>query len=830
MKKLTLVLVWSLISCALFAQAPNDYYDTADGKSGHSLRTYLQSIIDNHTVISYSNLRYLYEYSDTKDNAGAVIVDIYSTCNPPYNTSFCAGNSCNDGYNREHSVPKSWFNRATPMYSDAFHLYPTSCKVNSTRGNMPYGETNGPKVSASWGRGHKGSCSFPGYSGTVFEPDDEYKGDLARTYFYMATRYAGKCESWGGGMFGTANEGFNTWAANLLLKWHRQDPVSDKERKRNEAIYGNRSINPSGHAQHNRNPFIDYPCLAEYIWGDKKGQSADIDALMSSYDSGYESSDKTGCHCGVVTPTIITPENNSSIAFGGVTLNSTQNETITLKAELLNYGVNVTLAGDAAFSLSTDYVQGEDAVAGIDLVLTYNPTTIGNHTATITISSAELTESTVVNVSGNCTPGIVTPTIGKLIFDAQGINQVSQQSITVKGVNLTSNVSLNITGTNASDFTLDKTSLTKAEAEAGTVVTLSYTPQYTSTHTAQLAISSPDFTEKTIDLVGQCEFHALPATGISQTQFTANWTNAGVTDYTLDVFEKTYEAGGMQTLLDETFNNTQGDFTIDNKELGGLTAVWEATAQYGMKASAYANKKNYTTESWLISPEFNLENATSATLTFDHANFKGADNSAALKLYASSNKTDWTEVTIPSWPTDRWEFTTASVSFNDYVNGSLYFAFVYTSTNSEAGTWEIKNVSLKGNIKTENKVSLDGFPKSVGNTTSYLVTGLDAANKYYYTVKPKAGSVSEEIKVGKGDDTANPNIRTENDFVYSYAAGQLEVMNIRPGSLVTIFTCSGQRIATRMNANSSESFNLPSGAYLVQIQDNQEINTTKIVL
>ncbi len=128
------------------------------------------------------------------------------------------------------------------MYSDAFHIYPTDGKVNGQRSNFPYGEcANGTYVATHNGiraLGKLGSCTFPGYSGKVFEPDDEYKGDFARSYFYMAACYNDRISTWSSPMLSGNNyPAFTTWAVNLLLKWHRQDPVSEKEIKRNDAVY-----------------------------------------------------------------------------------------------------------------------------------------------------------------------------------------------------------------------------------------------------------------------------------------------------------------------------------------------------------------------------------------------------------------------------------------------------------------------------------------------------------------------------------------------------------------------------------------------------------------
>ena len=277
MKKFKLICLLVLSSLMASAQAPVGYYEAAEGRQDDDLRLTLQGIIDNHTVISYDALRYLYEYSDTENAEGSKIIDIYSTCGYDYSTSFCSTGSCGGGFNREHSVPKSWFSEASPMVSDAFHLYPTSCYVNSYRGNDAFGETStGTKCTTNGmteALGRRGDSSFSGYSGTVYEPDDEYKGDLARTYFYMATRYADKCATWSGGMFGSDYSGLKAYGRDLLLKWHRQDPVSAKEILRNEVIYGNATYNKGSYKQNNRNPFIDFPELAEYIWGTKKGES-----------------------------------------------------------------------------------------------------------------------------------------------------------------------------------------------------------------------------------------------------------------------------------------------------------------------------------------------------------------------------------------------------------------------------------------------------------------------------------------------------------------------------------------------------------------------------
>lgn len=251
----TLVAFSSYIS----AQAPTGYYDSIEGLEDKELKTELSYIIDDHKVISYNSKWDVFADVDLKENG--TIWDIYST------KTFYPddhGGSQSD-FNCEHSFPKSWFDDSSPMVSDYFHLYPTYVPVNGQRSNYPYGECANGKKYSNEALGKLGTCTFPGYSGKVFEPDDEYKGDLARSYFYMATRYDNNFKSFHSDMLAGNNyPGYKEWAINLLLKWHRQDPVSQKEIDRNNKIYKN--------WQHNRNPFIDYPQLAEYIWGDKIGE------------------------------------------------------------------------------------------------------------------------------------------------------------------------------------------------------------------------------------------------------------------------------------------------------------------------------------------------------------------------------------------------------------------------------------------------------------------------------------------------------------------------------------------------------------------------------
>ena len=275
MKKFYLLPLFFLLLLVTFGQIPTNYYSDAEGKTGTELKIAMFNIIKNHNSISYGSLWTAFESTDKKANNK--VWDMYSDIpgNPPYEYTFFSnqcGNYSKEGdcYNREHSIPASWFNDAAPMYTDLFHLYPTDGYVNNRRNNDPFGETNTNNATWTSKNGSKlGKSIFPGFTGTVFEPIDEYKGDFARTYFYMTTRYYNNNLSQvseGKVVFTYTNSKteLTDYAINLFLKWHRDDPVSEKETNRNNAVYG---------IQHNRNPFIDYPELAEYIWGNHQNEA-----------------------------------------------------------------------------------------------------------------------------------------------------------------------------------------------------------------------------------------------------------------------------------------------------------------------------------------------------------------------------------------------------------------------------------------------------------------------------------------------------------------------------------------------------------------------------
>ncbi len=301
------------------------YYETIDGRSGTELLDAIQQVAKRGyraDDFRYDSVWLAYKYTDIRPDG--YIWEIYSDCVFEYEkdrTSNTSQTGDCKGYNREHAMCQSWFgttslagkemssSKKNSPGSDIFHIYPTSYGMNSRRGNRPYGEV----LTASFTSGNGTKYGIPvtnisvansvagayvegtlNMSTNVLEPADEYKGDIARSYFGTMVKWAGEWafnkNELGNIIFDATidvdthyapenNYGFTDYGLALMLSWHRQDPVSQKEVDRNNGIQK---------TQGNRNPFIDYPYLAEYIWGEMSGKQLDLDQLLCSADELFQ--------------------------------------------------------------------------------------------------------------------------------------------------------------------------------------------------------------------------------------------------------------------------------------------------------------------------------------------------------------------------------------------------------------------------------------------------------------------------------------------------------------------------------------------------------------
>ncbi|CAD0004888.1 endonuclease [Flavobacterium chungangense] len=341
---------FSLLLCVTFgfAQIPSGYYNTATG-TGYTLKTQLYNIIKGHTNNGYAGLYTTYLTSDVDnfyENDGTIL-DMYSE-NPsgtdPYNyttgtTQRCGSYSVEgDCYNREHIIPQSVFNEASPMVADAHFITPTDGKVNGIRSNYPHGTVNSATYTSQNGS-KLGSSSVSGYSGTVFEPVNAFKGDIARMYFYFATRYENTVAGYSFPMFdGSSNKVFTTAFLNVLLAWHSQDPVSAREIARNNAIYAR---------QNNRNPFIDHPEYVNQIWG---GTAPSGDTQAPTAPTSLASTTKTATS---ITLSWTASTDNVAVTGYDVYANSVLKTTVT--------GTTATITGLTASTAYSIYVKAKDA-------------------------------------------------------------------------------------------------------------------------------------------------------------------------------------------------------------------------------------------------------------------------------------------------------------------------------------------------------------------------------------------------------------------------------------------------------------------------------------
>ena len=298
MKRIILSICAALLPLCMFAEPiPAGYYDGIEGKQDADLKTTLSRICGGGERYDYGTTQYHsssnppeWEKGDLKAygtwqalpltdrREDGSIWDMYSN-SVRYYPKKQGESGCS--LNIEHCLPKSWWGGTVhAAYKDLYHLNPSDAQANSQKSNYPPGHVQkGDKFDNGSFRMDTAKSSKYGY--ICFEPAEEYRGDIARAYFYNATAYQDSSWSTDYSSKGYVDPNnylfFSEAIQQVLLDWHRADPVSDKEICRAEQISS---------IQHNRNPFIDYPELVEYIWGNKKGQVVSLEALTCTYGTG----------------------------------------------------------------------------------------------------------------------------------------------------------------------------------------------------------------------------------------------------------------------------------------------------------------------------------------------------------------------------------------------------------------------------------------------------------------------------------------------------------------------------------------------------------------
>lgn len=359
------------------------YYNGVDTSSPSNLETWLHNKISSGTTdVGYDGLWTAYASTDCKPGTN-LIWDMYS------DEDFECGGSKQghsyskegDGYNREHTIPQSWFNENSPMKSDLFHVYPTDGYVNNRRSNYPHGDVSSATYTSNNGS-KLGTAGYSGMSGTVFEVIDEYKGDFARSYFYFATRYLDKISSFttdGKKVFSTSFPHMNSTFINQYYSWHLQDPVSSKEINRNNAVYK---------IQGNRNPYIDHPEWVQYIFNGQTPTVVSVTGVSVSPTSATVEVNKTTTLTATVSPSDAT---NKAVTW------SSSDETV---ATVSNGVVTGKSSGTAVITVTT-VDGGFTATCSVTVTDSPSPTPGDEYVLEFKVfdndGSTELTATTLLN-------------------------------------------------------------------------------------------------------------------------------------------------------------------------------------------------------------------------------------------------------------------------------------------------------------------------------------------------------------------------------------------------------------------------------------------------
>lgn len=319
-KKLTytmtlMMLIFSI--CLIFAE----YYDGISG-SGTALKSQLKTLITStHDPLGYDTAK-LYLFQNVFKNP-TLVRCIYTG----QDYTIPAGYNGSGSPNCEHSFAQSWFGTtdASIKKADLHHLFPTNSNVNSSRGNLPFA------VVAN----HSSATTYPSFNDfhsyrgsnssgtTVFEPTDQYKGDVARALLYFSVRY---------------NMSLNIQGVDMLpvfLVWHVQDPVDSFEQTRNTRIQG---------YQGNRNPFIDHPEWVSAIWQGGSGGTNTQVCFDSDSDAVYESDGTFYINVRILNPSVSNATTcRVNLASGNASkVNGFTNQTITFPANT-NTAISIPL-------------------------------------------------------------------------------------------------------------------------------------------------------------------------------------------------------------------------------------------------------------------------------------------------------------------------------------------------------------------------------------------------------------------------------------------------------------------------------------------------------
>lgn len=393
------------IAFGVNAQYKKGYYDKMNGKKKELLKQAAKESVQAHTTLVYSDLPTYWQYTDVYPqlvNGCKRWWDMYSDIMYLINkgqtgkASFSANKM-----QREHSVPKSWWKlngsvEYTPAYSDMWNLYPSDASANQAKLNYPLGLTKTTTFNNGVTKVGGAMTGYGGGSANVFEPADEYKGDFARAYMYMATVYddINWCVNY---MY--QKNSYPTlvpWAQTMLLQWCRQDPVDQKEIDRNNTVE---------QYQGNRNPFVDFPELAEYIWGTRTSETF--------YLADQPDVNPTPPILG--EPEINMPVNGEALDFGQIAIGAAESRVLQIVGKNLTSALSVLVSGSGKSNFISSVRSIPAATInqnqGYLMNILYKPVEEGVHEAKVTLYDGGIQGSIAVTLRGEALPKPVFTTL-----------------------------------------------------------------------------------------------------------------------------------------------------------------------------------------------------------------------------------------------------------------------------------------------------------------------------------------------------------------------------------------------------------------------------------
>ena len=703
---------------------------------------------DNYHSIGYDGLWTAYQSTDF---SGGKLVDMYSS-----KSSFSTGDKCGtysvegDCYNREHTIPQSWWGDGTSNQGcDIYIVYPTDGKINGMRSNYAYGEVASGYSQSSggfskWGTGKSITVDGQSYStsGTVFEINDEYKGDMARAYFYAVTKWPGVNfgqDSNANSFFENStsktasnNYGFKSYGLNLMLKWHRQDPVSDWEKTRHNA---------AEKKQGNRNPYIDHPEYVEYIWGDGFDAATDYISLnktaMSLTVGG--SSDTLTATPSSGSPTISWTNSDSSVASissnsgSSITVSPLAAGTTTITASATINSNLVTKQCTVTVSASGGSGGGENSftIAVSDIPSAYSGTSF-------TASGYSFACSNINNTS---TSGAMQWKSGQgYMYNTTAINGItsiemasysggtftgtvytgSSSNPSDNGVTLTNGNSVSISGS-PSYFKI-ATGTVSGGAKCGNI-TIYYNGGSSSTKTLESISLNTDNVQKAFT-VGD----TFSSTGLVVTANYSNSTSATVTPTSISspdmstAGQKTitvsYTESGVTKTATYTITVSAASKTLSSISISGYTTTFTQGDEFSFGGTVTANFSDSTTANVTSSASFtgyNMSNTGSQEVTVSYT-YSGTTKTAKynITVNASSGGGDWI---VSDTPYRKAKF---GASYNSEEISS--YTSEWTATNSDNATSTSFTVSI---VNANNNKNGWEYIKTGTNTTITTASAID---------------------------------------------------------------------------------------------------------